>query len=332
MAEHTKKIHFLSGGTEKTAQLYTSHDVVLPIDGNGQLVSDYPALCVQDGNSTVYAGLVDPLDSNASNLHCTHDGTEYAVAESIPFASLSPVLNENSPEQIQYAAQNDLAGLLWDIGDYFEMTLNGNWQCVDNTITLSNYVVRCVLIGINHNADKEGNHLLHFQMGENTDNVDIAFGSSKMNTKETNSGGWKSCQMRTITMNNLYNTIIPSNWRAVIKPCTKYTDNTGGGSDNASYVTATSDSCFLLAEYEVFGSRTYANSAEQNYQKQYAYYANGNSKVRYIHDSPTTAYRWWERSVLNTRTGYFCYVEISGTADWLEANRNYCFSPAFCIG
>jgi hypothetical protein len=248
------------------------------------------------------------------------------------WSAIKPNLKDNTPAQIQYAAQHDLAASLWDIGDYFEMTLNGNWQCVDKTITLNNYVIRCVLIGINHNADKEGNHLLHFQMGKNTDNVDVAFHYSRINTTQTNSGGWKSCKMRTITMANLYNTIIPSNWRSVIKACTKYTDNTGGGSDNASYVTATSDNCFLLAECEVFGSRTYANSAEQNYQKQYAYYANGNSKVRYRHDSPTSVCYWWKRSVRYNRSNTFCDVNSSGGVGNFNANVSYCFSPAFCIG
>jgi hypothetical protein len=257
----------------------------------------------------------------------TYNGVEVWSA-----ITLKANLKDNTPEAIQYAAQHDLAASLWDIGDYFEMTLNGSWQCVNNTITLNNYKIRCVLIGINHNADKEGNHMLHFQMGKNTDGVDVAFYCSKMNTEGTNSGGWKSCKMRTITMANLYNTIIPSNWRAVIKPCTKYTDNTGGSSDNASYVTATSDNCFLLAEYEVFGSRTYAISPEQNYQKQYAYYANGNSKVRYRHDLPTIDSYWWERSVCSDLSTSFCRVTGSGGADYLSAYGSGCFSPAFCIG
>lgn len=66
---------------------------------------------------------------------------------------------------------------------------------------------------------------------------------------------------------------LPSDLRAVMQPMTIYTDNTGGGSDNASYVTKTTDYLPLLAEYEIFGTRTYANSAEKNYQAQYAYYA-----------------------------------------------------------
>lgn len=256
----------------------------------------------------------------------TMDGVEV-------WSAIPADLSKATPAQIQYAAQHDLASSLWDIGDWFEMTLNGNWQCADNVISLSNYKIRCVLIGINHNASREGNHLLHFQMGKNTNNVDVAFYYSKMNPGGgDNSGGWKSCKMRTITMANLYNTIIPSNWRAVIKPCTKYTDNTAGGAYLTNTVTGTSDNCFLLAEYEVFGSRTYALSAEQNYQKQYAYYANGNSKVRYKHDSPTTVHYWLTRSARAATSYSFCYVTHLSTSDYVSTASEWSFSPAFCIG
>ena len=250
------------------------------------------------------------------------------------WSAIKPSLKDNTPAQIQYAAQHDLAASLWDIGDYFEMTLNGNWQCTDNTITLNNYVIRCVLIGINHNADKEGNHMLHFLMGKNTNNVDVAFYYSKMYAGPGGVVAWQSCSMRTITMANLYNKIIPSNWRAVIKPCTKYTDNTGGEADDASRVTATSDNCFLLAEYEIYGSRKYANSAEQNYQKQYAYYANGNSKVRYKHDSPTTSDHVWSRScgVGWAHDENFIVIRNSGEVFCYYGNNNHSFSPVFCIG
>lgn len=45
-------------------------------------------------------------------------------------------------------------------------------------------------------------------------------------------------------------------------------------------VTATTDYLFLLAEFEVFGSRSGANQYEQNSQAQYDYYKAGNSRVR----------------------------------------------------
>ena len=63
-----------------------------------------------------------------------------------------------------------------------------------------------------------------------------------------------------------------------------------------AYVTATTDYLFLLAEFEVFGTRYGANSAEQNFQLQYDYYKAGNSRVAYNHTAVSTAVWWWLRS------------------------------------
>lgn len=110
---------------------------------------------------------------------------------------------------------------------------------------------------------------------------------------------------------------------------TKYSDNSGGGSDNASYVTATTQKIFLLAEFEVHGTRYYANSAERNYQKQYDYYKNGNSKVKYQHSSTGSACFWWLRSVYATYTTYFCLVNTDGGASDDIAYNSYGFAPGF---
>ena len=87
-----------------------------------------------------------------------------------------------------------------------------------------------------------------------------------MNTSNTNSGGWKNSHMMK-TICPAFLNALPSAWRNAIKNCTKYSDNTGGGNDTASYVTATTQKIFLLAEFEGHGTRYYANSAEKNYQR-----------------------------------------------------------------
>lgn len=117
----------------------------------------------------------------------------------------------------------------------------------------------------------------------------------------------------------------------MIAACTKYSDNTGGGSNAASYVTSTSDKIWLLSEYEVHGARSYANSAEQNYQQQYAYYANGNSKVKYQHSATTTACSWWLRSVNASGTSAFCRVDTSGAAGNYLAYSSRGFAPGFKV-
>ena len=122
---------------------------------------------------------------------------------------------------------------------------------------------------------------------------------------------------------------LPAAWRNAIKNCTKYSDNTGGGNDTASYVTATTQKIFLLAEFEVHGTRYYANSAEKNYQKQYDYYKNGNSKVKYQHSSTGSACDWWLRSVHASGTTHFCRVNADGGAAAGHAYISRGFAPGF---
>ena len=152
-----------------------------------------------------------------------------------------------------------------------------------------------------------------------------------MNNSATNAGGWSSSRMRSTTL-PLVKSALPSDLQAVIKTTSIYSDNTGGSSDTASYVTATQDQLYLLAEFEIFGARRYANTAEQNYQQQYAYYVAGNSKVKYRHDSTATAVYWWERSVYATYANYFCFVNTNGTTGNLNAYGSIGLAVAFKVG
>ena len=127
---------------------------------------------------------------------------------------------------------------------------------------------------------------------------------------------------------------LPEDLRAVMKPVTKYTDNKGGGTETASNVTETTDYLWLLAEYEVFGSWTYANRGERDYQEQYDYYANGNSKVKYRQSSTGEAARWLLRSPhadYGVEAG-FCVVDPDGTAsDNYSAAYSRALAPAFAV-
>ena len=126
--------------------------------------------------------------------------------------------------------------------------------------------------------------------------------------------------------------VIPAALRAVLKSVTKYTDNTGGGGGSvASYITETTDYFFLLSEYEVFGSCTYANENEASKQKQYDYYSAGNSKIKYKHSSTSTAVSWWLRSPDASNSYYFVRVRTNGTVNTGSANYSYGFAPGFCV-
>ena len=99
----------------------------------------------------------------------------------------------------------------------------------------------------------------------------------------------------------------------------------------AANVKAFTDYLFLLAEFEVQGARTYANQYEQNYQKQYAYYSAGNSKVFYKHNGTTTAAYWWLRSAYSDANNYFCVVSTDGSAILDNARYALALAPGFVV-
>ena len=248
-------------------------------------------------------------------------------------------LNDMTWADIRAISDAGLASSYFNVGDRKAVTLNGT---VGSLSLNSTYY--CYIIGIDHNSAIEGTNRIHFQFGYTaaSGGVHIAFtdaeyGSShtpssyfNMNNANSNSGGWANSRMRTTTIPT-FKACLPSELQAVLKPVTKYSDNTGGGSNTASYVTATSEEVFLLSEFEVFGARTYANSAEQNYQAQYAYYSAGNPKVMYRHSATGSAAYWWLRSVSTGYSNVFGFVNSSGGAAGNYADYSHGFAPAFCV-
>lgn len=252
--------------------------------------------------------------------------------------AVGTALNDISWEDIGRISDAGLASSYFSVGDRKAVALSGTV----GSLSLSG-TYYCYIIGIDHNSSKEGTNRIHFQFGYTAASggvhiafIDSTYGSSSssacfhMNSSNTNSGGWSSSYARG-TLCPAFKSAMPSDLQAVLKTTTKYSDNTGGGSNTASYVTAISEEVFLLAEFEVFGTRSYANSAEKNYQAQYAWYSAGNSKVRYRHSSTGSTAYWWLRSVGADNSYTFCRVGTSGSADGNGAYRSYGFAPAFCV-
>lgn len=258
---------------------------------------------------------------------------------SVPLPPIGTALNDMTWEQIRMISDAGLASSYFNVGDRKAVYLNGT----AGSLSL-NGTYYCYIIGIDHNSAVEGTNRIHFQFGFDALSggnqiafVDAGYDSGhtsgsyfNMNNSNSNSGGWANSRMRT-TIIPTFKACLPSDLQAVLKTVTKYSDNTGGGSNTASYVTATTDDIFLLAEWEVFGARRYANSAEQNYQAQYDYYSAGNSKVRYRHSATGSTASWWLRSVAVDYSLYFCYVHNSGGASNNGASSSSGFAPAFCV-
>ena len=266
---------------------------------------------------------------------------------SLILSFVSSTLNDNEWSVIKSVSDAGQGANYWSIGDRKAVTLNGTV----GHLSLSNYTTYAFIIGFNHNASVEGANRIHFQLAKTalSGGKDVCFCDSKynsnvsttgyfsMNSSRTNSGGWASSQMRKnicgTSLSSYSGTIIaviPAALRAVLKSVTKYTNNTGNSSA-ASAVTATTDYFFLLSEYEVFGSISYANSNESSKQAQYAYYSAGNSKIKYKHDRTSTAAYWWLRSPGASYSGRFVGVRGDGTVGATDAYYSLGFAPGFCV-
>lgn len=253
--------------------------------------------------------------------------------------ALGTALNDMTWADIRAISDAGLASSYFNVGDRKAVTLNGTV----GSLSL-NGTYYCYIIGIDHNSAIEGTNRIHFQFGKTAASggtdicfVDSGYDTSKtsgsyfnMNNSRSNRGGWESSLMRTVIC-PAFKSAMPSELQAVLKTVTKYSDNTGGGPNDASYVTATTDDIFLLSEREVIGERVYANSAEQNYQAQYAYYSAGNSKVRYCHSATGSTANWRLRSVWTNFALGFCVINDSGGVSTSHADYVFGFAPAFCV-
>lgn len=252
---------------------------------------------------------------------------------------ISKTLNDNSWEVISAVSKAGLASNYWNVGDTKTIVVNGQ---VGNT-TFSNLSIDAYILGINHNAEIEGNNRIHFCIGK-VDNkivglIDFKYGQypitsagyfSMNYSSDTNSGGWNGCYMRSTIMPAIKNAL-PTDLQNVLKTVVKYTDNIGGGTNNSSNVTATTETICLEAEFEVQGVREHADSYEQNKQKQYDYYKNGNSKVRYKYNSTGDVIYWWNRSPYAAASDGFCYVIADGLAGADGSRDCRAIAPCFYV-
>ena len=280
------------------------------------------------------------------STNATVAATEYKNY-ALTLTYINAVLEKNEWKVIRKVSDEGKAKNWWSVGDTKSVTINGKVGAT----TISSLKVDAFIIGFNHNSGKEGSNRIHFQIGKVSgkavalcDSQYNGSGSSAMfhmNSSDSNSGGWNGSYMRKTLLGNsntpastLENSLmaaLPSDLLAVMKTVTKYTDNTGGGSNSSGNVTATADYLFLLAEFEVFGTRYWANQYEQNSQKQYDYYKAGNSRVAYNHSAVSTAVWWWLRSADCATSYSFCDVYTDGCYYFHTAYYSAGLRPGFAV-
>ena len=281
----------------------------------------------------------------ATDTNYTAPASLYVEVEAL---IIDATLANNTWASIKSVSDAGQGANYWSVGDGKPVTINGTVTGTSLNVTMTAFI-----LGFNHNANREGSNRIHFQLGK-IDSTQVAlvdsayanYGSSagfRMNTSNTNSGGWDSSYGRNTLLGNSGTpsnppsgsllAALPPDLKEVMKSVKKYTDNTGNSSDTSGAVTSTVDYLFFLSEFEVHGTRYFANQYEQNYQLQYDFYKAGNSNLRYKHNAKGDACSWWGRSAqCNSSAGFFCVGTGGfGSVNLSEAFYSQGVAPGFCV-
>ena len=265
----------------------------------------------------------------------------------------SSVLEENTWKAISRAATGNIAANYWDVGDRKSILVNGTIGTLSINTTFYVYILGFAHDGASGTIDF-GTFKNAATSGKDICLIDGNYGTSNTSglkyfnmNHSSKSAGWKICDIRydilgstdtsngdaspTTAINPVANTLmaaLPYDLRSVMKPMTVYSQNSTDA--DITNVSATVDYLPLLAEFELYGTRTNAVSTEQNYQKQYDYYAKGNAKVKNRHNNVNTGGTYWLRS---QRAGYweFCRVDASGNISTWDDNYSGGIAPIFRV-
>lgn len=250
--------------------------------------------------------------------------------------SITPVptkvsFSEATPEQIAAIASAGLASEYFNVGDETNIELT------------TGEVITVVILGFNHDDLADGSGKAPISIGMNN----LLATTYRMNATGTNAGGWNESEMRTSTMNTLFN-LLPTSWKNIIKTVNKKA-TAGSQSEN---ITTSADKLWLLAMSEIFSATSIENSTTTTIKDyagtynaegtQYKYYENliGDNNggtgtnsllIKKLSNGSGSANYWWMRSPNVSSSTNFRYIGSTGSVGNNDAGSSYGVSFGFCV-
>ncbi len=247
------------------------------------------------------------------------------------------VFNNNSWVTISQVSKAGKASQYWAVGDAKEITPKTKEIPFIN-FSIGSRKTFVFIIGINHNAELEGNNLIHlgcfrdmlnedrytmrFCLIQNEDNM---FGTHTPYAKDfimswveddggpNNKGGWKQSFVRMYSDTQLIKKFFPDDFLSVTRKAKKYTDNVGNGTGSvASNITATEDWFCIPAPKELGLSTSFCNFYEVNYQAIYKYFETGDKAAMFTQINSGRSSRYWLRSPVYNNKNLFNCVDVNG--------------------
>lgn len=212
-------------------------------------------------------------------------------------------------ETIAQVAEDGTASEYFNVGD--EKTIQ---------LTTGEDIVVTIL-GFNHDDKTSGG-----KAGISIGMKDCLATTYKMNSSNTNVGGWDTSLMRTETMATLLSQL-PADLQKVIKAVNKK----ASAGNKLTTITTSSDKLWLFCEEEISGAKTYGTGNEGEQYEYWKTVKDGTVVDDRIKNRNGSAYSWWLRSPAASSATYFCYVSISGNFSNYAASNASGVSFGFCV-
>lgn len=151
--------------------------------------------------------------------------------------------------------------------------------------------------------------------------TDSDYKGTRMNSSNTNSGGYGATEMYKTTLPALVEAL-PS-W--LKERLIEFSVLASAGSQSSTINTVTGNLLALRSEVEIFGKTTYSKSGEGS---QIPYYTTSANRIK---KRDGAAGGWWERSPRGGTGTYFCSVTSDGSAYYGSASGTSGVAPFGCL-
>lgn len=214
---------------------------------------------------------------------------------------------EASWEEISQVCESGQASEVYNVGD-------------EKTIQLSTgEVITVAVMGFNHDDLSDGTGKASMTLGM----LDCLETQYKINSFNSNAGGWDASLMRTETMATLLSQL-PADLQEIVKAVNK---KTSAGLKSTNIITS-SDKLWLFSKVEI-DNTTDATYSDEG--KQYDYWKTKTAPTDRIKKCNDSACFWWLRSPDVTRGVFFHYVMHDGYLQSNSVNDAHGVSFGFCI-
>lgn len=211
--------------------------------------------------------------------------------------------------EIKAAVQKGIGGLdlskCWAVGDTKSVTLT-----TGETIELQ-------IAGFNHDTYSDGVTAPVTFVMKNCLNA-----TAKMNSGDTNTGGYPASAMKTYVETNIYNKL-PSDLKAIVAPVKKKCYTTY---NQATSLSEANYNVWLLAEAEVFDSVSYTIGNGEG--TKYPIFTDNVNRVKKVNGS---ANYWWLRSAYSNSTASFISVNSGGNVSYYSASISGGVAVGLCV-